>query len=75
MTLPEAISLIEKGYTVYGGDIQVEANLYLNDIGGHALVMDVPAQPVLVYFAFFRGLEILLIKAQRTHRRSDEPRP
>lgn len=33
--------LVEKGYIVYGGDIQVEANLYLNDIGGHALVMDV----------------------------------
>jgi len=33
--------LIEKGHTVYGGDIQVEENLYLNDIGGHALIMDV----------------------------------
>jgi len=33
--------LVEKGYTVYGGDIQVEENLYLNDIGGHALIMDV----------------------------------
>ncbi|NNM09328.1 MAG: SDR family NAD(P)-dependent oxidoreductase [Flavobacteriaceae bacterium] len=36
-----AETLIEKGHTVYGGDIQVEANLYLNDIGGHALIMDV----------------------------------
>jgi NADP-dependent 3-hydroxy acid dehydrogenase YdfG len=36
-----ATALIEKGHTVYGGDIQVENNLYLNDIGGHALVMDV----------------------------------
>ena len=36
-----AKSLIEKGHTVYGGDIQVEENLYLNDIGGHALIMDV----------------------------------
>jgi len=36
-----ARSLIEKGYTVYGGDIQVEENLYLNDIGGYALIMDV----------------------------------
>ena len=36
-----AKSLIEKGYTVYGGDIQVEENLYLNDIGGYALIMDV----------------------------------
>ena len=26
---------------MYGGDIQVEKNLYLNDIGGHALNMDV----------------------------------
>jgi NADP-dependent 3-hydroxy acid dehydrogenase YdfG len=36
-----AETLIEKGHTVYGGDIQVEKNLYLNDIGGHALIMDV----------------------------------
>lgn len=36
-----AKSLIEKGHTVYGGDIQVEENMYLNDIGGHALIMDV----------------------------------
>lgn len=36
-----AISLIEKGHTVYGGDIKVRENLYLNDIGGHALIMDV----------------------------------
>ena len=36
-----AISLIEKGYIVYGGDIQVDENLYLNEIGGHALLMDV----------------------------------
>lgn len=36
-----AQKLIEKGYIVYGGDIQVEANKYLDKIGGHALVMDV----------------------------------
>ncbi len=36
-----AEKLIEKGYIVYGGDIKVEENLYLNKIGGHALVMDV----------------------------------
>ena len=36
-----AEKLIEKGYIVYGGDIKVEENLYLNEIGGHALVMDV----------------------------------
>jgi len=36
-----AEKLIENGHIVYGGDIQVEANLYLNEIGGHALVMDV----------------------------------
>ena len=36
-----AEKLVKKGYIVYGGDIQVEANQYLNKIGGHALVMDV----------------------------------
>ena len=36
-----AEKLVEKGYIVYGGDIQVEANQYLDKIGGHALVMDV----------------------------------
>ncbi|MBD0401788.1 oxidoreductase [Flammeovirga sp. EKP202] len=36
-----AEKLIEKGYIVYGGDIQVEENKYLDKIGGHALVMDV----------------------------------
>ncbi|WP_421918615.1 SDR family NAD(P)-dependent oxidoreductase [Marinifilum sp.] len=36
-----AEKLVEKGYIVYGGDIQVEANQYLSKIGGHALVMDV----------------------------------
>ena len=36
--------LIEKGHIVYGGDILVEENLYLNDIGGVALVMDVTKQ-------------------------------
>ena len=36
-----AEKLVKKGYIVYGGDIQVEANKYLNKIGGHALVMDV----------------------------------
>jgi NAD(P)-dependent dehydrogenase (short-subunit alcohol dehydrogenase family) len=33
--------LIEKGHTVYGGDIQSEKNKYLEDIGGHSLDMDV----------------------------------
>ena len=36
--------LIENGHIVYGGDILVEENLYLNDIGGVALVMDVTKQ-------------------------------
>jgi short-subunit dehydrogenase len=36
--------LIEKGHIVYGGDILVEENLYLNDIGGNALEMDVTNQ-------------------------------
>ncbi len=36
-----AEKLVEKGYIVYGGDIQVEVNKYLDKIGGHALVMDV----------------------------------
>ena len=36
--------LIDKGYIVYGGDILVEENLYLNDIGGVALEMDVTKQ-------------------------------
>lgn len=36
-----AEKLIEKGYIVYGGDIQLEANRYLDKIGGHAMVMDV----------------------------------
>ena len=36
--------LIEKGRIVYGGDILVEENLYLNDIGGTALEMDVTNQ-------------------------------
>tara|TARA_B100001093_G_C26716740_1_gene965978 strand:+ start:346 stop:1212 length:867 start_codon:yes stop_codon:yes gene_type:complete len=36
--------LIDKGHVVYGGDILVEENLYLNDIGGVALEMDVTNQ-------------------------------
>ena len=36
--------LIDKGHIVYGGDILIEENLYLNDIGGTALVMDVTNQ-------------------------------
>ena len=39
--------LIEKGHIVYGGDIQFSQNKYLNDIGGHALEMDV-TNPVMV---------------------------
>lgn len=33
--------LISKGYIVYGGDIQVGKNMYLDSIGGHSLAMDV----------------------------------
>lgn len=33
--------LISKGYIVYGGDIQVEKNKYLDSLGGHSLVLDV----------------------------------
>ena len=36
--------LIDKGHIVYGGDILVEENLYLNDIGGISLEMDVTKQ-------------------------------
>ncbi|MED5451235.1 MAG: oxidoreductase [Candidatus Neomarinimicrobiota bacterium] len=36
--------LIDKGHIVYGGDILVEENLYLNNIGGVALEMDVTKQ-------------------------------
>jgi NAD(P)-dependent dehydrogenase (short-subunit alcohol dehydrogenase family) len=36
--------LIDKGHIVYGGDILVKENLYLNDIGGVALEMDVTNQ-------------------------------
>ena len=36
--------LIDKGHIVYGGDILLEENLYLNDIGGTALEMDVTNQ-------------------------------
>ena len=36
--------LIDKGHIVYGGDILIEQNLYLNDIGGTALEMDVTNQ-------------------------------
>ena len=36
--------LIDKGHIVYGGDILVEENLYLNKIGGVALEMDVTKQ-------------------------------
>ena len=36
--------LIDKGHIVYGGDILVEENLYLNNIGGIALEMDVTNQ-------------------------------
>ena len=36
--------LISKGHIVYGGDILIEENLYLNDIGGVALEMDVTNQ-------------------------------
>ena len=36
--------LIDKGHIVYGGDILVEENLYLNDIGGTSFEMDVTNQ-------------------------------
>lgn len=36
-----AEKLIANGHIVYGGDINVEGNKYLNEIGGHAMVMDV----------------------------------
>ena len=36
-----AEKLVAKGHIVYGGDINVEGNAYLNEIGGHALEMDV----------------------------------
>ena len=36
--------LLNQGHIVYGGDILVEENLYLNDIGGVALEMDVTNQ-------------------------------
>ena len=36
--------LIDKGHIVYGVDILVDENLYLNDIGGTALEMDVTNQ-------------------------------
>ncbi len=36
--------LIDKGHIVYGGDILIKENLYLNDIGGTALEMDVTNQ-------------------------------
>lgn len=33
--------LIKEGYIVYGGDIQLENNKYLDSIGGHSLHLDV----------------------------------
>jgi len=33
--------LVSKGYIVYGGDIQIEKNKYLDSIGGHSLALDV----------------------------------
>lgn len=33
--------LIKEGYIVYGGDIQLERNQYLTEIGGHPLKMDI----------------------------------
>lgn len=33
--------LIKEGYIVYGGDIAVEKNQYLDQIGGHAITIDV----------------------------------
>jgi len=41
--------LIDKGHIVYGGDILIEENLYLNDIGGIALEMDVTNQEHIDY--------------------------
>ena len=36
--------LIDEGHIVYGGDILIKENLYLNEIGGVALEMDVTKQ-------------------------------
>jgi len=36
-----AEKLVERGHIVYGGDIKIEENKYLDEIGGHALIMDV----------------------------------
>lgn len=36
-----AEKLLAKGHIVYGGDINIEGNAYLNKIGGYALEMDV----------------------------------
>ena len=36
--------LIDKGHVVYGGDILIQENQYLNDIGGISLEMDVTKQ-------------------------------
>jgi NAD(P)-dependent dehydrogenase (short-subunit alcohol dehydrogenase family) len=33
--------LIKEGYIVYGGDIQVDNNKYLDSLGGHAMLLDV----------------------------------
>ena len=41
--------LIDKGHIVYGGDILIEENLYLNNIGGIALEMDVTNQEHIDY--------------------------
>lgn len=36
-----AEKLVANGHVVYGGDINFEGNSYLNNIGGHALALDV----------------------------------
>ncbi len=33
--------LVKEGYIVYGGDIEVEKNRYLDNIGGHSIALDV----------------------------------
>ncbi|MCY4217383.1 MAG: oxidoreductase [Flavobacteriaceae bacterium] len=40
--------LIKEGHIVYGGDKENEANQYLNEMGGHALQMDVTNQQEVV---------------------------
>ena len=42
-----ATHLVQEGHVVYGGDIQVEENRYLDKIGGHSLEMDVTKEEMV----------------------------